>query len=129
MPAAAALLICLVVGITDGDTLSARCEGVGTIKVRLAEIDAPEHQQHFAEGSRQALAALCFEKRAEIRPIAANNGLDRYGRTVAHVACSGIDASAQQVRDGMAWAFDRYVTDPDVPAAGRGSRCTPWPMV
>ena len=31
--------------------------------------------------------------------------------TVALVACDGTDASAEQVRAGMAWVFDRYVTD------------------
>jgi hypothetical protein len=44
MPAASALLFCVVVGITDGDTLTARCDApvhaaVETIKVRLAEGD------------------------------------------------------------------------------------------
>lgn len=46
-----------------------------------------------------------------MQPIAANGGLDRYGRTVAHVRCNGIDANAEQVRTGMAWVFDRYVVD------------------
>jgi endonuclease YncB( thermonuclease family) len=42
MPVFAALMLCTVVGISDGDTLTARCDAQ-TIKVRLAEIDAPEH--------------------------------------------------------------------------------------
>src|SRR5262245_34990482 len=116
MPALAALLVCAVVGITDGDTLTARCEPTGyapaqTIKVRLAEIDAPEQHQPFGTRSREHLAELCFQQRAEVRPIAANGGLDRYGRTVAHVSCNGIDANVEQVRAGLAWVFDRYVTD------------------
>lgn len=106
-----ALLLCVVVGISDGDTLTARCDGAGTIKVRLAEVDAPEHGQPFGERSKQALAALCWHQHADVQPIAANGGLDRYGRTVAHVTCSGTDANAAQVRAGMAWVFDRYVTD------------------
>jgi len=41
------------VGITDGDTLAARCDAAAdvlaqTIKVRFAEVDAPEHHQPFA---------------------------------------------------------------------------------
>ena len=36
---------------------------------------------------------------------------DRYRRTVARVECEGTDASAEQVHAGMAWVFDRYVTD------------------
>jgi endonuclease YncB( thermonuclease family) len=49
-----------VVGITDGDTLTARCDPAGeapmqTIKVRLAEIDAPESHQPFGRRSREHL--------------------------------------------------------------------------
>lgn len=44
---------------------------------------------------------------AEIAPQAK----DRYGRTVARVVCAGVDANAEQVRRGMAWVYDRYVTD------------------
>jgi len=105
-----ALLLCLVVGISDGDTLRARCGDAPEISVRLAEIDAPEKSQPFGQGSRQHLAELCFQKRAEVAPKAR----DRYGRTVARVSCEGTDASAEQVRAGMAWAFTRYLSDPSI---------------
>ena len=100
----AALLVCTVVGISDGDTLTARCDAQ-TITVPLAEVDAPEKAQPFGNRSKQALAALCFRQAATVQPIAQ----DRYGRTVARVKCHGVDASEQQLRAGMAWVFDRYV--------------------
>jgi len=62
MPAGAVLL-CLVIGIADGDTLTARCEtpaGMENINVRLAEVDAPEKGQAFGTQSKQHLAELCF---------------------------------------------------------------------
>ena len=105
-----ALLICLVIGIADGDTLTARCQaatGMENIKVRLAEIDAPEKGQAFGNRSKQHLSDICFRKPAEVRP----QTKDRYGRTVARVTCEGVDANAEQVRAGMAWVFDKYVTD------------------
>ena len=116
MPAVTAILLCVVVGIGDGDTPTARCDSAAdasaqTIKVRLAEVDAPEHHQAFGTRSRDHLASLCFKQSAEVRPIAPGGGLDRYGRTVAHVSCNGIDANTEQVRAGMAWVFDRYVID------------------
>ena len=116
MPAVSAILLCVVVGITDGDTLTARCgtdadASASTINVRLAEVDAPERHQPFGTRSREYLASLCFKRSAEVRPIAAGGGLDRYGRTVAHVTCNGTDANAEQVRAGLAWVFDRYVID------------------
>jgi endonuclease YncB( thermonuclease family) len=63
------VLLCLVVGITDGDTLSVRCEsheGQRTVTVRLSQIDAPEKRQPWGEQSRQNLAAQCFQKPARI---------------------------------------------------------------
>ena len=107
-----AVLICLVVGIADGDTLTARCEAQAdqptqTLKIRLAEIDAPEKGQAFGNRSKQRLSDVCFQKQAIVKPQAR----DRYGRTVARVICDGADANAEQVRAGMAWVFDRYVTD------------------
>jgi len=97
----AALLICSIIGISNGDTLRARCAIEGTpqtITVRLAEVDAPEKAQSFGARSKQNLSALCFRKAAQVRPVS----LDRYARTVAHVSCNGHDASAEQVRAGMA---------------------------
>ena len=77
----------------------------------MAEVDAPEHQQAFGTRSRKHLASLCCKPSAEVRPIAPAGGPDRYGRTVAHVSCNGVDANTEQVRAGMAWVFDRYVID------------------
>lgn len=100
-------LLCLVVSVSDGDTLTARCGDPGQfyqVKVRVSAIDAPEKAQPFGQRSRQALADLCFQQPAAITP----RGRDRYGRTVADVECRGQDAGQAQVRAGMAWVFDRY---------------------
>lgn len=102
-----ATLLCLVVGISDGDTIKARCGEPGLyeqITIRLSAIDAPEKRQPFGEKSRQNLAQLCFQQQATITP----RSKDRYGRTVADVECRGEDAGAAQVRAGMAWVYDRY---------------------
>lgn len=95
-----------IVGITDGDTLTVLHDLV-QIKVRLAEIDTPEKAQPFGQRAKQSLADLCFNKQARIE----DKGHDRYGRTIGRVWCAGIDANAQQVQRGMAWVYDRYVTD------------------
>ncbi|MGU5717229.1 thermonuclease family protein [Aeromonas taiwanensis] len=105
------VLFCLVVGVTDGDTIKAVCEGK-QVKIRLADIDAPEKSQPWGQRSKQALSELCFQKRAEIRP----STTDRYGRTVARVICEGTDANLAQVRSGMAWAYTKYLKDPAVAA-------------
>ncbi|NMM75544.1 nuclease [Rhodococcus sp. SRB_17] len=102
-----AALLCLVVGISDGDTLTARCGEVGAyeqVRVRIAAIDAPEKRQPFGNAARQHLAALCFQQQAVISARAK----DRYGRTVADVECQGKDAGQEMVRSGMAWYYVKY---------------------
>ena len=111
--AIAEILICLVVAIADGDTLTVRCGDPGAyeqVKIRLAEIDAPEKKQPFGQRSKQHLSDLCFQQQATITP----RTKDRYGRTVARVQCQGEDATASMVRSGMAWAYTKYLTDPEI---------------
>ena len=70
----AALLICSIIGISNGDTLRARCAIEGTpqtITVRPAEVDAPEKAQSYGARSKQNLSALCFGRPADVRPQAA----------------------------------------------------------
>lgn len=110
-------LICLVVGISDGDTLTARCGQAGDyeqVKVRIAAIDAPEKRQAFGNVSRQHLADLCFQQQATISP----RSKDRYGRTVADVACQGKDVGREQVSAGLAWVYVRYTTSADTDLFG-----------
>jgi endonuclease YncB( thermonuclease family) len=95
-----------VIAITDGDTLRALCDEQ-QVRVRLADIDAPEHRQPFGTRSRQSLAEMCHRKNAEIRV----REKDRYGRMIARVICDGTDANAEQVRRGMAWVYRRYSRD------------------
>jgi endonuclease YncB( thermonuclease family) len=105
-----ATLVCLVIAITDGDTLRVRCEVHGEARsliIRLSQIDAPERWQPWGNRSRQHLAAMCLNKRATVH----EEGHDRYRRIVARIQCDGLDANAEQVRAGLAWVFDRYVTD------------------
>ncbi len=102
-----AVLVCLVVGISDGDTLTARCGQAGQYQhrqVRIHAIDAPERSQPFGQRSRQSLAALCWQVNARIQQM----DTDRFGRAVGQVECRGRDAAARQVASGMAWAFTRY---------------------
>ena len=95
-----------VVGVTDGDTIKVLF-GTRQLRVRLTEIDAPESRQAFGQRSKQSLSDLCFAKPVRL----VDQGQDRYGRTLARVYCAGTDANREQIRRGMAWVFDRYVTD------------------
>ena len=96
--------LCLVLAVTDGDTLKVRCDGVEPLAVRVALIDAPESGQAHGRASGQSLRKLCLHTRAWVQP----QTVDRYGRTVAHVQCRGKDAAHHQVERGMAWAYRAY---------------------
>lgn len=96
-----------VVGVADGDTLTILVNGHDQMKVRLAEIDAPEKSQSFGQRSKQSLSDLCFDKEAVLEKTAT----DRYGRTVAKVTCSGVYANGEQIRVGLAWAYRKYLRD------------------
>lgn len=105
---------CLIVGISDGDTLTARCGTGGAyeqVKIRIAAIDAPEKRQPFGQRSRQSLARLCHLQNAAVFP----RERDRYGRTVADVECRGEDVGTHQVSNGMAWVYERYAKVADAP--------------
>ncbi|ENO90433.1 thermonuclease family protein [Thauera linaloolentis] len=104
---ASTILLCLVIAIADGDTLTCLENGHQQVKVRLGEIDAPESGQAYGDRSKQSLAAICHRKQAIVRIT----DTDQYGRTVGRVTCDGVDANAEQVRTGMAWVYDQHVID------------------
>ena len=127
-------LVAVIIAVADGDTLTAKIEDK-VVKIRLAEIDAPEKLQLFGPQARASLVKLCLNKPATVRPI----NTDRYGRTVAHVVCAGTDAATWQVTNGAAWVYVRYAPkksplyalEADAKAAGKGlwqepSPTPPW---
>jgi endonuclease YncB( thermonuclease family) len=105
-PAWAEVVVGKVVRVSDGDTLTLLVDRK-QLKVRLIEIDAPESKQAFGERSRKSLGEMCAGQQATVR----YSTRDKYGRVLGRVQCQGVDANAEQVRRGMAWVYDRYVTD------------------
>lgn len=95
-----------VVAISDGDTLAVLFQGA-PVRVRIADIDAPERGQPFSRKSREALASLCRNTVATVQPVA----VDRYGRTVGRVTCAGVDAGVSQVQQGFAWTYTKYASE------------------
>jgi hypothetical protein len=92
--------------VTDGDTITVLVER-RAIKVRLAEIDAPEKGQPYGFPAKQALSGIVFGKVA----IVPEQTRDRYGRTVGRVYVDGHDVNAEMVRGGHAWVYRKYAAD------------------
>lgn len=96
-----------VVAVADGDTLTVLAAGNRPVKVRLAGIDAPEHDQPFGQRSKQSLAELAFGKTASV----AVSKIDDYGRSIGVVTVAGVNLEAEQVRRGLAWVYRQYSHD------------------
>jgi endonuclease YncB( thermonuclease family) len=126
----AAVLLCLVIGVADGDTLNVRCEVGGAkqnMALRLAQIDAPETTdgQPYSTSARGLLRKLCFKQQAEVTLT----GKVTYKRKVAEVKCRGEDVSPKLLTAGLAWAYPEYVKDPavfELEAAARAAKVGLW---
>lgn len=95
-----------VVRVIDGDTLDVLVAN-RPVRVRLAQIDAPERSQAYGARARQALSAMAFRRVVTV----ADAGVDGYGRTLGTVIVGGANINAAMVNQGMAWAYRRYLTD------------------
>ena len=94
--------------VIDGDTIE-----VGTVRVRLHGVDAPESAQScLAEGERWPCgqrATQALDRQIGGRTVACSErDRDRYGRIVAVCRHGGRDINAWLVRQGWALAYRRY---------------------
>ena len=80
-----------VVGISDGDTFTLLISDKQQVKIRLAEIDAPESGQPYGNRSRQALSSLIYGKDVLVRV----QTTDRYRRTVGRPYVGDLDVCGQ----------------------------------
>lgn len=107
-PAIAFSGTCKVIDVSDGDTFTCFTDENEQVKVRLAEIDAPEMNQPYGDLSKQSLYSLISSEMVRLDV----QDTDRYGRTVARVKrVDGVDVNAEQIRLGAAWAYPKYLKD------------------
>ena len=100
----AEILSGLVVGITDGDTITLLDSSNQQYKIRLSGIDAPEKKQAFGNVSKKFLSDLIYDKNVSVEYY--KN--DRYGRLVGKVLLNDLNVNLEQVKHGMAWHFAKY---------------------
>jgi endonuclease YncB( thermonuclease family) len=114
-----------VAHVVDGDTLDVIAAGK-RIRVRILDIDAPEQKQPYGDQSRQSLIAICGGESAQLD----GHKHDRSGRLLARVRCNGIDAGAEQVRQGNGPGIraPRAGAVAALCYRGRSSRNTAWLM-
>lgn len=95
-----------VIAVLDGDTLLV-LRGGAKVKVRMANIDAPEKEQAFGMQSRQSLVDMVFKKQVSIN----SQAVDQYGRVVGLVTVDGRNVNEEQVKRGMAWEYSHFHSD------------------
>lgn len=107
--------------VADGDSLA-----IGTLRIRLEGIDAPELTQTCMRGgvewpcgraAKDALARLVGDGEVACE----GRGRDRYGRLLARCAGAGVDLAGAMVEEGWALAYGGYeAAEADARRAGRG---------
>ncbi len=126
-PAFAGPITARVVSVHDGDTMTVLTPEKRQIKIRFAEIDAPELSQPYGKKSRQLLSLMVFGKDVSITPVTT----DKYRRTVARVSHGNSDINLAMVQSGAAWAYRKYLTDPaflEAEADARNARTGLWAL-
>jgi endonuclease YncB( thermonuclease family) len=92
-----------VVKVLDGDSINIIQQGE-EVRIRLAEIDAPEHGQAFWKKSKQALENHVSGKQVSVEEF----DRDQYGRIVGHVYINDIWINGALVKQGYAYVYTRY---------------------
>lgn len=102
--AAARVIEGRVIAVNDGDTIVLRSQG-RTVRVRLAEVDAPELHQPYGYQARELTARLVLDRNVRVEVVTT----DRYDRLVGHVRTEdGKDLSEELLRSGLAWWYRQY---------------------
>ncbi|WP_423816042.1 thermonuclease family protein [Roseomonas fluvialis] len=102
-------------GVTDGDTITVLTEQRLQVRVRLAEIHAPERRHAFGHRARQMPTGRAFERRVLI----AVTGIDRNRRVIGRVFLGSLDVNVEMARRGDAWVFRVTRTVPPCCASRR----------
>lgn len=108
----------VVVGVSDGDTITVLDTEKHQHKIRLLGIDAPEKRQAFGDKSKQNLSSMVFG----LSVLVEWKKRDRYGRIVGKVlaqeqGCKGEpclrsrDICKAQVEAGLAWHYKAYAKE------------------
>lgn len=94
----------VVVGVSDGDTITVLDTDKAQHKVRLTGIDAPEKKQAFGMQSKKSLSDLVINKNVSVQ----SDKKDRYGRELGKILMGDVDINLEQIKSGMAWHYKKY---------------------
>lgn len=93
-----------VIKVIDGDTIYIKHKDFGKMKVRLADIDAPELDQPYGKESKQLLKEIIDKKTIKLKKIAK----DKYDRIIGVIYYKNLEINHYLVINGLAWCYDYY---------------------
>lgn len=107
-----------VIRVLDGDTIEV-LQDKTPVRIRLANIDAPEKKQTFGRWSTNQLKGL-----VAAQPVTVTyTQTDRYRRIIGRVfTTNGTEASRFMVQSGAAWVYDKYNSDNSLPDLQRAAQ-------
>lgn len=104
-----------VIRVLDGDTIDV-LQDKNPVRIRLANIDAPEKKQAYGRWSANQLKGLVAAQPVTVK----YTQTDRYGRIIGRVfTTNGTEASRFMVQSGAAWVYERYNADRTLPELQR----------
>lgn len=98
----------IVLRVIDGDTFVFQDEN-GSIKIRMADIDAPEIKQSYGTESKSFLQ---YYEGDSCRIL--TRSVDRYGRTIAVLFIDSTNINLLSIRTGNSWHYKYYSTDKEM---------------
>ena len=96
-----------VTRIIDGDTVSFLKSDGENLRVRLADIDAPELDQPWGPAAKTALENWAEGKSGLIEIV----DTDRYGRKVAYLYVGDENLNERLISEGLAWVYMDFLRD------------------
>ncbi|ENL6119089.1 thermonuclease family protein [Salmonella enterica] len=107
-----------VIRVPDGDTIDI-LQDKTPVRIRLANIDAPEKKQAYGRWSANQLKGL-----VAAQPVTVTyTQTDRYGRIIGRMfTTNGTEASRFMVQSGAAWVYERYNADRALPELQREAK-------
>lgn len=109
-----------VLVVIDGDSLIVRRQGK-RVKVRLAQVDCPEPQQPFGREAKRFTTRAALGKTVVVE----NAVVDPYYKKrmrASVILPDGRDLGLELVKEGLAWNYRRYSTNPLLPDLEKDAR-------
>jgi micrococcal nuclease len=107
-----------VIKIVDGDTFDVLTDAQTTIRIRMNGIDCPERKQDYYQVCKDALSEYIFGKKVQL----ITHGKDKYTRTIADVFYKKENINLTMIKNGFAWHYKKYSSDPAMTKAERKAR-------